>query len=50
MMVNVFPDSKQVKKCPKTTVFKICTYVQDEGRWSNNIFGLSPDSEHTFHE
>ena len=30
MMKKCFPEAKQVKKFPRTTVYKMCKYVQNE--------------------
>ena len=39
-----FPDAKQVKKCPTTTVCKICTYVKNERKKINEGFDFPPDN------
>ena len=36
------PDAKQVKKCPTTSVCKICTYVQNEINQTDEIFDCPP--------
>ena len=45
MMKICFPDTKQMKKYPKTTVWKECTYVQKDRNKIDEIF-----DEHTFSE
>ena len=41
-------EAKKVNKGPRTTVWNICKYVQDERRKSNESFDLLPENEHTF--
>ena len=48
-MTKMFlPEAKQVKKSPTTTVRKICTYVQNGRKQSNDSFGFPPESENIF--
>ena len=44
----MFTGANQVKKCPTTSVCKICTYVQNKINQINDSFYLPSDSEHTF--
>ena len=41
-------EAKQVKEHPTTTVYKICTYVQNEIKQSNESFYFPQESEPTF--
>ena len=41
-------NAKQVNKCPTRTLWKICTYIQNETVQNNYSFYLPPDSENTF--
>ena len=50
-MVNdeiCFPDAKQLNKCLKLTVWRLCTYVKNERSRINGIIYFPPDSEHNF--
>ena len=49
MMKNVFSEAKKLKKCPRTTVFKICKYDKNERKKSNESFDLHQDSENIFY-
>ena len=44
IMKNCFPDAKQIKKCPKTTVCKECTYVQKDRNDIDENFDSPPDN------
>ena len=41
-------DDKQVNKPPTTTVYNICTYVQNEIKKVNETIDFPQDSKHTF--
>ena len=43
-----FPNAKQVKKHPTTTLYKIYTNVKNEGKQVNESFDFPPDIENTF--
>ena len=48
MVKTCFLDEKQIIKCPKTTLYKECTYVKkDRNEIEENIDYL-PDNEPTF--
>ena len=48
MMKTCFPDSKQIKKCPKTVLCKKCTYIQKYINESDENCFYQPDNEPTF--
>ena len=48
MMETCFPDAKQINPCPKSTLCKECTYVQEEKDKSEGNIDSPPDNEPTF--
>ena len=48
MMKTYFPESKQINQCPKSTLCKECTYVQEEEIESEGNIYSPPDNEPTF--
>ena len=49
MTKTCFPDAKQINQCPKPTLCKECTYVQEEKYESEGNIDSPPDNEPTFH-
>ena len=43
MMKTCFPDAKQINQCPKSTLCKECTYVQEEKYESEGDINFPPD-------
>ena len=48
MMKTFFPDAKQINQCPKSTLWKECTYVQEEKDEIEGNIDSPPDNEPTF--
>ena len=47
-MKTYFPDAKQIKKCPKTTLCKEFIYVRNDRNESDDNFDSPPYNEPTF--
>ena len=48
MVKTCFLDEKQIIKCPKTTLYKECTYVKKYRNEGDENFDYPPDNEPTF--
>ena len=48
MVKNCFPDTKQIKKCPKVVLCKECTYVQKDINENDKKIDSTEDIEPTF--